>query len=294
MNFNFVKYRKIYYAFSTVFIAGSILGIVIFGLKLGIDFAGGSLLEVEYKDARPTNQEIQEKLKDLEIGAPVIQQVGQNGVILRMKDIDEKTHQKIIEKLDIRVIEEKRFETIGPTIGRELAQKTKIAVILALISITLYIALAFRRISRIVPSWRYSVAALIALFHDVLIPLGVFAVLGKFFNAEITIPFVAALLTILGYSINDTVIVYDRIRENLLKNRGGDFPEIVNQSLNQTLARSLNTVLTTLFPLLAIYFLGGETIRYFALALIIGISSGAYSSIFVASPILVSWWRKNP
>lgn len=289
MNFNFLKYRKIYYLFSGLLILGSILSVVFFGLKFGIDFLGGSLLEIEYKDSRPTPDFLKGNLKDLGLGEIIVQPTEEKGMIFRMKDIDEEIHQKVLEKLGKDKMEEKRFETIGPVIGREIAQKTRIAIILALVSITLYVALAFRKISRIVASWKYSIAALIALFHDVLIPIGIFAILGKFLNVEITIPFVAALLTILGYSINDTVVVYDRIRENLLRNSRDSFDHIVNLSLNQTLGRSLNTVLTTLFPLLAIYFLGGETIRYFALALIIGIASGAYSSIFVASSLLISW-----
>ena len=217
-----------------------------------------------------------------------------------MKDISEDTHQEIVQKLnETGELEERRFESIGPTIGRELKEKTKIVIVLALLAIVLYIALAFRRIQRPVSSWQYGIASLLALFHDVLIPLGIFSVLGKFFGVQITIPVIVALLTVLGYSINNTVVVFDRIRENLLKapyqNLVGGYEDVVNISLNQTLTRQINTALTTLFVLTAIFFLGGETLKYFALALILGIIAGTYSSIFLASPILVSWlrWRKK-
>jgi len=201
-----------------------------------------------------------------------------------------------LQKLkEINEVEEKRFEAIGPAIGSELKKTTKIVIIFSLLAILLYIAFAFRRISQPVKSWQYGIAALLALFHDVLIPLGVFSVLGKIYGIQITIPVVVALLTVLGYSINDTVVVFDRIRENLWKITGISFEETVNKSFNQTLVRSISASLTTLFPLTAIFFFGGETLKYFSLALIIGIFLGTYSSIFIASSLLVSWskWRKR-
>jgi len=158
-----------------------------------------------------------------------------------------------------------------------------------LLAIASYVAFAFRRVSYPAKSWQYGLATLVALFHDIIIPLGVFAILGEFYNVEINIPFVAALLTVLGFSVHDTIVVFDRIRENLLKRTAVSFGDVVNQSLNQTLVRSINTVLTTLLVLFAIYFFGGESLKYFSLALIIGIVSGAYSSIFIASPLIFSW-----
>ena len=213
-----------------------------------------------------------------------------------MRDISEDTREKIIEKLKEKeeIVEEKTsFESIGPMIGREIKEKTRVAIILALIAILFYIAFAFRRVSYPVKSWQYGIAALIALFHDILIPLGVFSILGKFYGVQITIPVITALLTVLGYSINDTVVVFDRIRENLLKKRGVTFQETVNHSLSQTLTRSINTSLTTLFVLFAIFFFGGETLKYFSLALILGIASGTYSSIFLASPFIVAWKNRR-
>jgi len=289
---NFTKHRKIYFIFSGIIILASIVALVVFGLKLGIDFTGGSILEIDYKENRPSNQEILEKLADFELRGVYVQPTGERGVILRMKEIDEETHQQILEKLQEGEIEieERRFESMGPTIGRELKRKTKIVIIVALLSIVTYIALAFRRIQKPLRSWQYGVVSVIALFHDILIPLGVFAVLGKFYGTEISIPVITALLAVLGYSINNTVVVFDRIRENLFK-RGELFEEIIDRSLNQTLARQINTSLTTLFVSTAIFLFGGATLKYFALALILGILAGTYSSIFLAGPLLASWFK---
>jgi len=295
MNINFLKYKKIYFIFSATLILASLGFLIIFGLKPGIDFTGGSILEIEYIEERPSNQEIKETLSGLDLGEVSVQPTGEKGVILRMKDISEDTHQEVIQKLrENKELEELRFESIGPIIGQELKQKTKIVIILSLLAIVLYIAWAFRKISRPLPSWQYGIASLVALFHDVLIPIGILSVLGKFYGVQITIPVITALLAVLGYSINNTVVVFDRIRENLFK-QAGTYQEIVNNSLNQTLTRSINTSLTTLFVLVAIFFLGGVTLKYFALALILGIIAGTYSSLFLASPILVAWlrWRKR-
>ncbi len=296
MNIHFTKYSKIYYIFSGVLIAGTIISLVFFGLKFGIEFTGGSLLEVEFKNEIPSPDAIQKKLTDLNLGEIIIQPLGQREALLKLKEIDETTHQKIVSKLEeLSPLEERQFQLIGPQIGQELKRKTTMAIIMSFVTITLYIAFAFRKISRPISSFQYGIASLIALFHDVLIPLGVFAILGKFYNVEITIPIIAALLTILGFSVHDTIVIFDRIRENLLKRSLSSFEEVVNWSLNQTLGRSINTVLTVLIVLVALFFFGGLTLRYFSLALIIGITSGAYSSIFIASPILVSWlkWKER-
>lgn len=291
---NFIKYSKIYYIFSGILILGSIFSLIFFGLKPGIDFTGGSILEVEFKDSRPENKIIKETLSDFDLGEIFLQPANEKGIILRMKNISEETHQKILEKLkEIGKLEEKRFESIGPVIGKELKEKTKTAFLLSMLAISFYIAISFRKTQRPVSSWQYAFLVLLALFHDVLIPLGAFSILGKFSGIQITIPVVVALLTVAGYSINDTIVVFDRIRENLLRKSSFNFEEIVNKALNQTLTRSLNTSLTTLFPLLALFFLGGETLKYFSLALILGIIAGTYSSIFLASPILVSWQKRR-
>jgi len=288
----FTKHRKIYFGLSGGLIIASIIALLVFELKPGIDFTGGSILEIEYAGERTSNEEVLEKLKEFDLGNIYIQQTGEKGIIIRMKDIDEEMHQQILAVLtqETGLAEEVRFESVGPVIGQELKDKTKIVVIVALLSMIIYIAWAFRRVQRPLRSWQYGIASVLALFHDILIPLGIFAILGRFYGIEISIPVITALLAVLGYSINNTVVVFDRIRENLLT-RGDTFQETVDISLNQTLARQINTSLTTLFVAGAIFFLGGETLKYFALALILGICTGTYSSIFLAGPILVTWLK---
>ena len=293
---NFVKYRKIYFIFSGIIIIGSLVFLVIFGLKPGIDFTGGSILELEFKLERPSNPEIREGLKEFDLGELTIQPANEKGLLLRMKDISEDVHQQIIQKLkENGELEEKRFESIGPVIGQELKEKTKILIAFSLLSIVFYIAIAFRKVQKPVSSWQYGIASLFILSHDILIPLGIFALLGKFYQIQMTIPIICALLTVVGYAVNNVVVVYDRLRENLLKTLQRDiflgFEETTNRAINQTLTRQINTSLTTLFPLITIFFLGGETLKYFALTLILGITAGTYSSIFLAVPILVTWLR---
>jgi len=297
MTLQFIKFRKIFYAFSIIAITLSIASIFIFGLELGIDFTGGSVLEVEYETERPSIEIIQEKIQEID-SEMIVQPVEKKGIILKTKSTSEETYTKAIEKLEeLGVLKEdaSQFETIGPVIGNELKNKTKIVVILSLMAIVFYIAFSFRKISRPVNSFAYGFTSLIALFHDVLIPLGIFAFLGKLYGVQITIPVITAFLTVLGYSINNSVVVFDRARENLLRSRETSFSTIINKSLNETLTRSVNTSLTTLFVLFAIFFFGGETLRYFSLTLILGISCGTYSSIFLVTPLLVSYlgWREK-
>jgi len=250
-------------------------------------------MELEFQSERSSLDNIQQILSGFDLGEIVMQPVNDNEMILRMKEIDGQTHENILLRLrESYQVEEKSFEMIGPTIGKELKQKTINAIILVFLAITIYITIAFRKISwSAISSWQYGIASLLALFHDIIIPLGVLAVLGELYNVEITIPVIAALLTILGYSVHDTIVIFDRIRENLLKTRAKSFEEIVDISLNQTLWRSISTVLTVLLVLFAIFFFGGQTLQSFSLTLIIGITSGAYSSIFIASTLLVVWAR---
>jgi len=263
----FIKHRKIWYIFSGLLALASILSLFIYQLNFGIDFTGGSVLEVKGI--------IRELPEDIKFNI----QKTPDGVILRSKPVDEETHQRILEKIGA---EEIRFESIGPVIGQELKRKTFWAIGIILILIILYIAWAFRKVEN---HFKFGLFAIIALGHDVLITIGIFS----FLRLEIDTAFVAAVLTILGYSVNDTIVVFDRIRENSIKTKKGDFAEIVNQSVNQTLKRSLFTGLGTLFVLLAIFFFGGPTLKNFSLALIIGIILGTYSSIFVASPLLTTF-----
>lgn len=288
--FAFTKYSTIYYIFSGILIAASIASLVIFGLKFGIEFTGGSTMEIEFSEQRPSNDEIRNALAEFNLGDIIIQPVGEKGAMLRLKGIDEATHSQIVSKInELSPMEEKNFQFIGPSVGNELKNKTQISIGLVLLAITIYIALAFRKVSRSVASWKYGLTSLIALFHDILIPVGIFSVLGRFYNVEITIPIIAALLTVLGFSVHDTIVIFDRIRENILRSGEQSFDNIVDQSLNQTIGRSIGTVATTLFVMIAIFFFGGQTLKWFSLALIIGIGAGAYSSIFIAGPLLVTW-----
>jgi preprotein translocase SecF subunit len=294
--FSFIKHKRIYFTFSIILILVSALALTIYGLEWGIDFTGGSILELNYKEGRPSISEVKESLNDFDLGDARVQFSGDEGIMIRTKDISEEVHQQVILKLrEGGSLEELKFEKIGPIMGKELKQKTTLVAILSIIAILLYITIAFGRVSRPIASWQYGIASLIALSHDVLIPLGMFAVLGRLYDVQITIPVITALLTVIGYSINNTVVVFDRVRENLIRDRKSDFRDIVDKSLNETLTRSLNTSLTTLFVLFAIYFFGGETLRYFSLALITGLICGTYSSLFLAAPLLVSWleWKRK-
>ena len=289
MKFPFLKYSKIYYIFSGLLALGVVISIFFFGLKLGIDFTGGSILEADFA-SRPENSLIQEKIKDLALGEVVIQPTKEKGVIFRMKEIDERSHQVLLSKLgELSSVQEKRFESIGPVIGKELREKTLLLIAISLGALLLYIAFSFRKVAGRVSGWQYGLISILSLAFDALIPVGLLSLLGKFYDVQLNIPIVAALLTILGYTINDKVVVFDRIRENLVKDRSANFKEIVNRSLNQTLARSLTTGFCTILVLSAIFFFGGDTLKYFSLILIVGIAAGTYSSIFLASPLLAGW-----
>ena len=293
---NIVGKRRIFYGFSLVLIAASIFSVIFWGLHFGIDFRGGSLIEVEWQQARPEIVAVKDVLAKLNLGEISIQPTGDKGMMLRLKDVDEPTHQSISTELkNFGALEEKRFDSIGPVIGQEMKQRAYGAIIMVLLLIVFYIGFAFRKVSRPVVSWKYGVTAIIALFHDVFIPTGIFSILGHFLGVELDLLFVTGLLTILGFSVHDTIVVFDRIRENLRKGVGKGFEETTNISINQTMVRSINTSLTVFLTLLAIYIFGGETTRYFALLLMIGIFFGTYSSIFVASSLLVSWedWRQK-
>lgn len=288
---NIIRYKILWLSIAGTLVVASIVVISIWGLKFGIDFTGGSLLEVEFSGERPTTSEAAAFLVSLGIENVGVKPIGERAMIFRFKSIDETKHQEILNQLKEKYgeVEENRFESIGPTIGQELRRKATYSIVIVLICIILYIAWAFRKVSKPIASWKYGVIAIIALIHDVGIPIGLFSVLGRFAGVEVNSAFVAAILTILGYSVNDTIVVFDRIRENLVKSGGNydNFDKIVNESINQTFTRSINTTLTTVLALIAVFFWGGETVKYFALALIVGIGLGAYSSIFIASPLLV-------
>lgn len=301
-NFKIVQKRNIWLGISGLLFVIFFSALLIWGLKWGIDFTGGSLLEVKFTGLRPSVSQIEAELSDLKLSSLIVQSVGDEDMMLKFQDTAEETHQTILSKLNELVkqdnknnsIEEQRFESVGPSIGAELKTRSLYAIFFVLIAILIYISYVFRKVSRPVASWKYGLAAIIAMFHDAIITVGVFSVLGHFYGLEINTVFVAAILTVLGYSVHDSIVVFDRVRENLPKS-DLDFAGTVNSSLNQTLGRSINTSLTTLLVMASIVIFGGASIRPFVLALAIGIGVGTYSSIFVASPILVVWekWGKS-
>ncbi|MCD6471044.1 protein translocase subunit SecF [bacterium] len=287
--YNIIGKRKIFLSISGVLCAFSLFALIFWGLKPGIDFTGGTMMQVKFaKNQLPPSDEIKKIFNDLDIKNVKVQSAGENNVILKFKPINENAHQEILKKL--KNAEELRYELIGPTIGQELTSKARSAVILAVIAILIYIAWAFRKLSDIMrksESWRYGTGAILALIHDTLIVTGLYAVLGHFFSVEIDIAFITAILTVLGYSVNDTIVVYDRIRENILNYGSRNLEETINKSLNETIVRSLNTSLTTLFTLLAIYFFGGTSIKIFTLAMSVGVAVGTWSSIAIATSFLL-------
>ncbi len=300
--FDIVGKKKWWFAFSGTLVLASVIVLAMWGLKPGIDFTGGTLLEISFTGgARPTQQEVATALEPVNLGPIVTQVAGEHEMILRFRYIDEKEHETLLqtlratfEKGDTKVLQN-RLDTVGASFSEQLKTRAGKAIFGVIILMISFIAYSFRKVSRPVASWKFGVAAILALVHDLIITMGVFAVLGHVYHVEVDIPFVVALLTIFGYSMNDTIVVFDRIRERLLRFGGDDFSVIVNQAVNETVMRSINTSLTVLLVLSALFFFGGASIHYFALALIIGIFFGTYSSIFIASPILVTWheWSEN-
>ncbi|MDA1038083.1 MAG: protein translocase subunit SecF [bacterium] len=296
MKLQVVPKRKIWFTLSSLLVVTSIVLVSILGIPFGIDFTGGSLLEARFEQV-PNITEVRETLKEIGYSDASVQATGESDALIRLPNLTESEHQSILVSLEEKYgeIDELRFDSIGPTVGQELKRKSLFALVVALTAIVFYVAWAFRKVSKPVESWKYGVLTIVAALHDLIIPLGIFAILGASQNFQVDTAFIAALLTILGYSINDTIVVFDRTRENLGRHGAIDFENVVENSVHQTFARSINTTLTTLLALTAVFLFGGETTRSFALTLIIGISTGAYSSIFIASPLLVSWYtyQKN-
>jgi preprotein translocase subunit SecF len=287
-----LKYYKPLFIFSGVLFVAGVIALSVFGLKLGIDFKGGTLTELQYP-ATPDIAKVREVVSSQGIQNAQLQTVGDTGLLIKTGVIDHAEHEKLIAALKEKTgsFEEKRFESIGPVIGQELRKDAAWQLILVSLGIVLYISYAFRRVQRPITSWKFGWAAVLALLHDLFIVLGVFAVLGRYKGIEVDSMFVTAMLTVLGFSVHDTIVVFDRIRENLKIYAGQPIEFVVNHSITQTIVRSLNTSLTVLFVLLALLLFGGDSIRYFVLALFIGVIAGTYSSIFVASPLLVLWQK---
>lgn len=287
-----IQKRKYAYLFSGLLLGVSIAMVTLWGLKLGIDFKGGTRMEVQFsEDPVPQVGEVEAQLAELSLQSLMLQPTENRGMFIRYLASDEAVNDGVLQKLqglDPGIVS-LRTDFIGGSVSSQIKKNAFTGITLSILGIALYIAWAFRRVSGIVTSWDYGWGAVIALAHDIIIVIGLFAFLGKFYDVEVGVPFVAALLTILGYSVNDTIVVYDRIRENLMRvSKKTDFEGIVNRSLNETMGRSINTSMTVIITLIAIVLFGGESIRYFGVALLAGVVFGTYSSIYIASALLVS------
>ena len=293
---NISKNLKYFFILPGLLSLVAVIALGFWGLRPGIDLAGGSLLQVTYQDNRPPVQQVQKITEPLELGEMRVQPADTASYIIRTRALSNDEHNNLSTVLGgLGAMQEDQFTTIGPTIGAELLQKAWIAIALVVLCTIIFIAWAFRGVSKPVQSWKYGIVAIVTLLHDILVPAGLFAVLGHFVGAEVDALFIVALLTILGISINDTIVVFDRIRENLLlnedKGKREEFEEVVGRSITQTIARSINTSLTVVIVLAALYFLGPVVTKNFALTLIVGMIAGTYSSIFLASPLLVAWQK---
>lgn len=312
-----INNRKFFYMFSGILVLVSFISLIGWGLKPGIDFTGGTLIDISYPNT---------SLKDIRTFEPALTAIdpsvsirtsGDHDYIIRMKTLSSDEKNKVLialeEKDAISNLPDsqttgpnididyagvlKTYDSIGPVLGAEALRKAYVSIILVIIGIVLFITFAFRKVSEPVSSWKYGLTAIIALIHDVIIPVGAFSILGHFAGYEVDTLFVTALLVVLGFSVHDTIVVFDRVRENLkFAAAKKPFGEVVGESISQTFTRSINTSLTTLIALVVLYILGGSTTAHFSLALIIGIAAGTYSSIFIGSPLLVTlekWGRKT-
>jgi len=288
-----IRHKKIFVGISIGLVVLALASLFVFGLKVGIDFKGGALTEVVYKTVRPTQEELNKNLEALNFGSVLLQPTGELGYIVKTRDLNDAEHAKLLETLSqgkADSLTELSFNSIGPSVGRELTRKAILAIILISLAIICFIAFAFRKVAKPVSSWRYGLIAVATLLHDVIIPVGIFVVLSHYYGAEVDALFVVAVLTILGLSVSDTIVIFDRIRENLRKEANiskTNFSEVVGKSLDQSFVRSICTSLTVILVLLALFFFGPSTTKYFALMLTAGMFFGTYSSIFLASPLLV-------
>lgn len=288
-----IKHKNILFLLSGIVIIPGLVSLFLFGLKPSIDFTGGSRTELNLRLSDNKKLEFKKYLASQKFSVEEVLITSQNQVMIKTQVITQadKDRMILVIKKKYKNVSERSFETVGATIGKETEMNALKAVVIASIAITLYIAFVFRKVSKPVASWKFGVCAVIALLHDILVVVGIFSILGFLFHVEIDALFITALLTVMGFSVHDTIVVFDRIRENLTKNARLPFEEIVNNSILETMNRSLNTSLTVILVLFMLLLFGGESTRWFIAALLIGIISGTYSSIFNASPLLVLWYQ---
>ncbi len=290
----FVTHRRIFFWITGLILAASVAAIVFLGLPLSIEFTGGSLVEVSYTEARPDVAHLKEEMEKLPLGESSIRESGTNGIVVRTRTLSPDEHQAVLSTLslnDTAPLTETRFTSIGPSMGSELAAKALWAILAVMLTIMLFIAWAFRKVSHPVPSWGYGLAVVAMLAIDIIVPTGFYAVLAHFTGAQVDVLFVVALLALLGYCVNDVIIVFDRVREHLRLNEERNvkqsFEEAVGQAITETIGRSVNTSLTVVLALLALIFLGAEVTRNFALVLLVGVVIGTFSSIARSAPLLI-------
>lgn len=291
---NIIGHKSIFFTVSSILVVSSFILIMVFGFKPGIDFTGGTLWQIK-TDPSVTDTALKDEFTSLGAKDAIIyKDLTSQTYMVKLQDITEANHQTYLTALKGKFgpVDELQFETIGPTVGSQLRSNAIWAIILVIIGISLYIAFAFRKASYPVQSWKYGIATLLALLHDVIIPSGVIVLLGRFAGVEMDTNFIVALLVIMGFSVHDTIVVFDRIRENILLRKGNKtFTEIVNDSVVQTIARSINTSLTLVLVLVAMLIFGAPALKMFVLIMLIGVIFGTYSSIFIASPLLTIWYR---
>lgn len=298
-----VTHRTFFFWLTGLILAASVASIAFYGLPLSIDFTGGSLVEVTYNDTRPDLETLREDVEALSLGEVSVRESGENGVIVRSQALTQETHNALLNALSVEgqhAFTESRFTTIGPTIGGELKNKALVAILVVMLAIMLYIAWAFRKVSKPVPSIGYGIAVVAMLAIDIIVPAGFYAALCHFTGAQVDVLFVVALLALLGYCVNDVIIVFDRVREHLRLNEENGvsqpFDEAVGQAITETIGRSINTSLTVALALLALIFMGAEVTRNFALTLLVGVVVGTFSSICRSAPLLIpiaTWFEKK-
>lgn len=283
----FMRFKWLWLLISVITMIPGIISFMLYGLELSIDFTGGSLIEVS---GNADTQAVKKVVERLGVSVVSVQQSDEKNVLVRMKTIDEPKHKEIKDVLAKELkVSENRFETVGPSVSKDITNKAFLSVGVAILAIVFYVAWAFRKVPKPASPWRFGVTTIFAMIHDVIVLVGAFSLLGHFFGIEVDSLFVTAALTVLGFSVHDTIVVYDRVRENLRRHASSTFEEVVDISMTETFARSLNTSFTVMLVLASLVIFGGASIRPFMLALLIGIFSGTYSSIFNASPLLVYW-----
>lgn len=291
--FNIIKSRKIWYIVSIASIVVAVFAIIFFGLRVGVDYTGGTILDIKSSNTDFVNI-AEDKLTEQGITSFQIKPSGNELFTIKTKALSNEEKNKLVASIQSVAPDaaESSFDSIGPTVGKDLTNKSILAVIVASLAIILFISFSFRRIPKPLSSWKFGVLAVAALAHDLLIVTGFVAILGHFFIwMEVDALFITALLTIMGFSVHDTIVIYDRLRENFIRNRHKSIEQVAEESVNQTMARSINTSLVTIIVLLSLLLLGGTPIRHFVLVLMFGIFIGTYSSIFVAAPLVVSWHK---